>query len=200
MVQPLFTPPASLTDHSAVGTAGDGAVEVTATGGGVLTHVDIQPIESVSSGRLSAWLTTAITAALDDAAATTMQRVMDSPDVPETLKALVRTPDTSLLVSRAKLPEGPVAVTCGQITATVTPERRIGSVHVEGRIADISVMETDVVNAVNGAFVASMPGLDPSDLERAVDERIADLDQTFERLNGRLSTLDDRLDKLDQHL
>lgn len=180
-------------------TAGDGAVEVTASGAGMLVAVDVQLFDDRSPVRVGRWLTEAAVEALAYAAASTRQRVIDSPDVPEDLKRLVMyAPDPSW-VDAAEIPSGPFVATQGHVTATAGPGRQLADIRVE-QIGDTEDLSKDVMSAVNAALAASVPGPNADDLDKAIEQRMASLDQAFDRLGHRLDDLNSRLSGIDAAL
>lgn len=196
MVHSSFEAPPSLIDHRMSVTAGDGAIEVTASGAGMLVAVDVQLFNDRSPARVGRWLTEAAVEALAYAAAGTRQRVIDSPDVPEDLKRLVLyAPDPSW-VDAAEIPSGPFVATKGHVTATAGPGRQLADIRVE-QIGDPEDLAKDVISAVNAALAASVPGPNADDLERAVEQRIVSLDRAFDRLGDRLDDLNSRLSAID---
>lgn len=89
----------------------------------------------------------------------------------------------------------------GNVTATVDGQTLAVSAITIDRVTDPVATGSAVVEAVNAALAqAETGGLDPDGLERAIADRVAELDRAMDRISGRLDGLSDRLDSINRTL
>lgn len=89
----------------------------------------------------------------------------------------------------------------GNVTATVDGQTLVVSTITIDRVTDPVATGAAVVEAVNAALAqAETGGLDPDGLERALADRVAELDRAMDRISGRLDGLGNRLDQISRTL